>query len=59
MSGPPSAAVLARKRALREAYAKLLAAPKHHQWDPLNDVKAWEDALAAQVDAERESAQET
>jgi hypothetical protein len=59
MLGPPSAAIIFCKRALRDAYADLLAAPKHQQWDPLNNVRACEDTLAAQADAERESAQET
>jgi cysteine-rich CPCC protein len=59
MLGPPSAKVLARKRALRDAYADLLAAPERERWDPLNRVKDCEEALAAQVDGERESAQGT
>jgi hypothetical protein len=59
MLGPPSAEVLARKRALRTAYTDLLAAPEGKRWYPLNAVKDCEDALAAQVDTERESAQES
>ena len=58
MLGPPGAEVLARKRALRDAYTALLSAPEHHRWDPLNAVKDCEYALAAQLEAERENAQD-
>jgi hypothetical protein len=58
MLGPPSAEVLARKRALRDAYTALLSAPEHHRWDPFNAVKDCEYALTAQLDAERENAQD-
>jgi hypothetical protein len=58
MLGPPSAEVLARKRALRDAYTALLAAPEHHRWEPLNDVKDSEYALAVQLDAERDKVQD-
>lgn len=58
MLGPPSAEVLALKHALRDAYTALLSAPKRKQWEPLNLVKDRESALATQVDAERDNAQE-
>jgi hypothetical protein len=58
MLGPPGEEVLARKRELRDAYTALLSASEHQRWDPLNVVKDCEDALDAQVNAERDVRQQ-
>ena len=48
MPGAPSAEVIQRKGALRDAYDALLAAPESSRWDAWTTVQACEVALAAQ-----------
>lgn len=55
MLGPPSPEVIQKKGALREAYDALLAAPDSSLWDSWSTVRACEDALAAQVAADRDA----
>jgi len=55
MLGPPSAEVTQRKRALRDAYDALLAAPASSRWDSWTAVRACEDALAAQIAADQDA----
>ena len=54
MLGPPSAGVIQCKRALRDAYDALLAAPDSSRGDSWTTVRACEDALAAQLAADRD-----
>jgi len=54
MLGAPSAEVIQRKGALRDAYDALLAAPESSRWDAWTTVQACEVALAAQIAADRD-----
>ena len=54
MLGPPSAALLLRKRAFRDSCAALLSVSGRERWDAFGLARACESALAAQADADRE-----